>query len=87
VGALYIATAHALRNAKCVEAAKSVLLSGEQILKTEPLSHYHLAIHECLLGNLDKAKERLKHVFELDEGFRLKALDDPEFKAFWEALQ
>jgi len=85
-GALYVATAHALRHCEGAAAAKAVLAAGEQFLEDEAIFHYVLACYDSALGNLADAKEGLSRAFELEKGFRLKALDEPDLAPLWDSL-
>ncbi len=42
--------------------------------------HYNLACWECQLGELEVAKARLRHAFNLDAQLRLSALEDEDLK-------
>lgn len=48
------------------------------------LLHYNLACYECLLGDIEVARARLKHAIRLDERLKAKALDEEDLKAIWE---
>jgi hypothetical protein len=48
--------------------------------------HYHLACYECKMGNLELARVHLKQTFEIEEKFRVEALDDPVLKPLWDSL-
>lgn len=85
-GALYLATAHALRNCKGAGEARAVVVAGEPFLENEAAFHYMLACFDCALGNLDDAKEGLARAFELEKGLRLKALDEPDLAPLRESL-
>ena len=85
-GALYLATAHALRNSKGAAEARSVIVAGETFLGNEAVFHYMLACYDSALGNLEDAKEGLARAFELNKGLRSKALDEPDLAPLWESL-
>jgi hypothetical protein len=85
-GALYLATAHALRNCRGAVEAKAMVAAGEPFLENEAVFHYMLACYDSALGNLDDAKEGLTRAFELEKGFRMKALDEPDLAPLWESL-
>ena len=85
-GALYIATAHALRHFSGAAEAKTVIVAGEPFLEEEAVFHYMLACYDSALGNLDDAKEGLVRAFELKKGLRLAALDEPDLAPLWESL-
>ena len=50
------------------------------------LSKHNLACYECQIGDLQSARQRLRRCFELDEKFRLDALDDPDLMQRWDAI-
>jgi len=85
-GALYLATAHALRNCKGAAEAKVVLVAGEPFLEDEAVFHYMLACYDCALGNLHDAIDGLTRAFELEKCLRMKALDEPELAPVWDSL-
>jgi len=85
-GALYIATAHALRHFSGAAEAKTVIVAGEPFLEEEAVFHYMLACYDSALGNLDDAKEGLARAFELNKSLRLAALDEPDLTPLWESL-
>jgi len=77
-GALYVATAYALRNFSGPADVKTLIAAGEPLLEEEAIFHYMLACYDSALGNLGEAKEGLQRTFELDPAFKLKALDGPD---------
>jgi tetratricopeptide (TPR) repeat protein len=85
-GALYLATAHALRNCQGAAEARAVIAAGEPLLENEAVFYYMLACYDCALGNLEDAKEGLARAFELEINLRLKALDEPDLAPLWESL-
>jgi len=85
-GALYVATAHALRNCKGAAEARAMLVAGEPFLESEAVFHYLLACYDSALGNLEDAKEGVARAFELEKGLRVKALDEPDLAPLWESL-
>jgi tetratricopeptide (TPR) repeat protein len=85
-GALYVATAHALRHYSGAAEAKAMIVEGEPLLENEAIFHYMLACYDSALGNLEDAKEGLERAFELNKSLRLKALDEPDLAAVWESL-
>lgn len=64
--------------------ARDILLSGPQLLHTEPTFHYNLACYECALGNLDLARLHLEKSIELDKKFKDFAKNDPDLAALRE---
>jgi predicted Zn-dependent protease len=85
-GALYVATAHALRHYSGAAEARAVIVAGESYLEEEAVFHYMLACYDSALGNLDDAKEGLARAFELKKSLRLMALDEPDLAHLWESL-
>ena len=81
-----ISLAYATRRAQSIEAAKSILLEAVERLPEEPILHYNLACYECQLGELEVAKARLAHAFELEPKCRLIALDDEDLAPHWDSL-
>jgi hypothetical protein len=55
-GALYLATAHALRNSKGAADARAMIVAGEPLLENEAVLHYKLVFYISALGNLNDAK-------------------------------
>ena len=86
-GALYMATAHALRHCEGVSKAKAMLTKGESFLEKEAAFHFMLAGYQCQLGDLDGAKLRLGRAFRLNKGLRAKALDEPDLAPLWDSLR
>jgi Flp pilus assembly protein TadD len=81
-----ISLAYATRRAQTIEAAKSILLEAVERLPDEPILHYNLACYECQLGDLEVAKARLAHAFQLAPKCRLMALDDDDLAPLWDSL-
>ena len=86
-GALYLATADALRHSTGAAEAKAALLNGEAILENEATFHFMLAGYECQLGDHHSAKLRLGRAFTLNMGLQEKALDEPDLAPLWESLR
>jgi len=85
-GALYVATAYALRHHSGPAEAKAVIAASEPYFEEEAAFHFLLACYDSALGHVDEAKEGLQRAFELDPGLRLKALDDPDLAPVWDSL-
>ena len=81
-----ISLAYATRRAQSIEAAKCILLEAVERLPGEPILHFNLACYECQLGELEVAKARLAHAFELEPKCRLMALDDDDLAPLWDSL-
>ncbi len=64
--------------------ARDTLLSGPELLHTEPTFHYNLACYECALGHLDLARLHLEKSIELDKKFKDFAKNDPDLAALRE---
>jgi hypothetical protein len=78
--------AFATRRAESMEAANAILLEAVERLPGAAVLHCNLACYECVLGDLEVAKARLKHAFKLDPTLRLTALDDPDLEAVWNEI-
>ena len=81
-----ISLAYATRRAEFIEAAKIILLKAVERHPKEPLLHYNLACYERVMGEVEVAKARLKHVFKMSPGGRLMALEDEDLRAVWDSL-
>lgn len=84
--ALYLVTAYCVRRSENIEAARTILLAGESVLKDEAALHFNLACYECQLGNLEIARQRLAWAFKLDMAYREIALDDDDLKPLWSTI-
>ena len=81
-----ISLAYATRRAESVEAAKLILLEAVERHPKEPTIHYNLACYECVLGEVEVAKARLRRAFKLEPRYRLMALEDEDLSAVWNSL-
>jgi hypothetical protein len=45
-----------------------------------------LACCECLQGQIEVAKARLKHALKIESSLRMAALDEPDLEAIWDSL-
>jgi tetratricopeptide (TPR) repeat protein len=81
-----VSWANATRRADSIEAARLILLNAVKDNPNMALFYYNLACYECQLGNLDEAKKRLKQVFELEPGYRMKALEGEDLQVIWGAF-
>jgi tetratricopeptide (TPR) repeat protein len=77
--------AHALRKSGAIESAKAVLLDAVERHPENALFHFQLACYECQLGSIEVAKARLEHAVKLDPSLRVRALDERDLEAIWEA--
>jgi len=78
--------AYATRRADSIEAARRILSNAAERSPEVAIFQYNLACYECQLGDVDEAKRRLKRAFELEPGYRLKALDEADLEAVWSSL-
>ena len=78
--------AEATRQTVSVDAARNILLEAVERHPKDGATQYNLACYECLLGEMETAKARLDHAFELDSSLRLAALTDPDLERLWSAL-
>lgn len=85
-GSLYLDAAYAVRRARSLSEANTLLLRGERLLEDEPMFHFNLACYACLLGDLTRAKQRLSRAIELDKKLDVTALDDEDLKELWDSL-
>ena len=53
---------------------------------TDATIQFNLACYEAQMGSLDRAKAHLKRATEIDEKFRLMALEDPDLEPLWASL-
>ena len=74
----HISWAHAARHGESIEAARRILLTAVERLPEVAALQYNLACYECLLGELDVAKARLRHAFKLDAKLRQYARQDED---------
>ena len=81
-----VSLAYATRRADSIEAAKEVLLNAEAKFPKEAAIKYNLACYFCQAGDIQKAKNYLKKVFEIDLNWRMAALEDEDLKLLWESL-
>jgi Flp pilus assembly protein TadD len=78
-----VSWSYATRRADSVEAARLILLEAVERFPTAAILHYNLACYECLLGDVEVAKARLQHAFNLEPRYRLAALEDEDLEAVW----
>jgi tetratricopeptide (TPR) repeat protein len=78
--------AYATRRAESIEAAQRILLEAVERIPKAAIFHYNLACYECQRGDVEVAKARLQHAFNLDPKFRLKALEDEDLQPLWGTL-
>ncbi|MEA3210753.1 MAG: hypothetical protein QOE70_3810 [Chthoniobacter sp.] len=78
--------AYAARYGDSMEAARLILVNAVEDQPDAAILHFNLAGYECQLGNLEEAKARLHRAFELDEKYRLLALEDEDLEPVWASL-
>jgi tetratricopeptide (TPR) repeat protein len=81
-----ISIAYAIRRANSIQAAKEVLLNAESKFPKEAAIKYNLACYFCQTGDIQKARDYLQKVFEIDLNWRMAALEDEDLKVLWESL-
>lgn len=79
-----VSWAFASRRADSINTARLILLEAVERLPGAAVLHYNLACYECLLGDVEVARGRLKHAIGLDGNLRAKAIDEEDLKAIWE---
>jgi tetratricopeptide (TPR) repeat protein len=77
--------AYAARYGESIEAGRIILVNAVTDQPDAAVLHFNLAGYECQLRNLQEAKERLRRAFELDEKYRLLALEDQDLEPLWES--
>ncbi len=84
----WVAWAFALREQEEISAARDVLCTAEKWHgATSGLLHYNLACYECLLGQLDAARARLRRAIKMDKTWRAAAREDRDLAALWPELR
>jgi len=80
----WIDWANALREMDKIREAKAVLLEAQPIHgKTSAVLHFNLSRYQCLLGEMEDARERVRTACQIDAEFKTKALDEPDLSALW----
>ena len=82
----FVSLANATRRTESIEAARSILLTAVTGQPRVAIFHYYLACYDCQLGEIEVAKARLKHAFNLDPQLRMKALDDADLATVWTSM-
>ncbi len=85
-GSGYIQGAYCLHELGQTEDARLLLLGAPDQARQEPLYFYNLACYEAVLGNLESARNLLKHSFQLEEALRETARDDQDLEPLREWL-
>lgn len=73
----------ATRHHEGIPAARDILLEAMVRFPKEAMISYHLAGYAAQVGDLEDAKDCLRRAFRLDDGLRVKALDDPDLAPLW----
>ena len=81
-----ISLAYATRRTESIEAAKLILLEAVERHPKEPMIHYNLACYECVMGEVEVAKARLKHMLKIEPRMRMMALEDEDLRGVWDSL-
>jgi hypothetical protein len=78
--------AYATRRADRIKAARLILVNAVERQPDVAIFHYNLACYECRLGELEVAKFRLLHAFNLEPRYRIVALEDDDLEPLWNSL-
>jgi tetratricopeptide (TPR) repeat protein len=76
----------ATRQVQSIEAARAILLGALEINPNEPTIHYNLSCYESRLHHFKQAKRHLARAIQLDNRFRLIALDDHDLEPLWQKI-
>ncbi len=79
----FIHAAFCLHEMGDTKAARELLLGGPESLHHEPVYHYNLACYECVLGNLEEARQHFERSVQLDKKFKEYAKTDPDLAPLW----
>lgn len=82
-----VSWAYATRRVDSIEAGRLILLEAVERLPEAAILHYNLACYECLLGDVEVAKARLRHAFTLEPRYRERALEDQDLQTVWDSLK
>ena len=75
----WICWAYALRELQRVEEARAVLLEAEPLHGEKcAVLHYNLGCYYCLLGETEKALQRLHRAYKMHPPFKADAVYDPD---------
>lgn len=80
-GSGFIHLAFCLHELGLTGQAKAWLMSGPASIRQEANYFYNLACYECVLGNVDDARQLLAQSFALDPKYREHAKTDPDLNA------
>ena len=82
----WILWADAARRCNSVEAAHEILSRALKKFPDDAGVHFNLACYECLLGDMERAKDHLKKCFEIDPSWRITMLEDRRFEVLWKSI-
>jgi tetratricopeptide (TPR) repeat protein len=88
----WIQRSYALHELKRTREALDQLLPAAKRFPADATLHYNLACYECVLGNLEKAKQRLFETFRIAAAenclkeYQSIASEDSDLKPLWEFL-
>jgi tetratricopeptide (TPR) repeat protein len=89
----WIHRSYALHELKRTREALDQLLPAAKRFPKDATLRYNLACYECVLGNLEQAKQRLLETFKIAvtenclEEYRSTAAEDADLKPLWEFLR
>ena len=78
---LWLATA--TRHHEGIPAARDILLRAMVRFPREAAISFNLACYAAQSGDLEDAKDCLHRALSLDEGLKLRALDEPDLAPLW----
>ena len=81
-----ISWAYATRRAESIELARLILVDALDRHPLEALIHYNLACYDCVLQNLESAKEFLARALRLEPRMKEMALEDQDLEPLWPSL-
>jgi tetratricopeptide (TPR) repeat protein len=81
-----ISWSDSVRQYKSLEPARRILLNAERKLPHDAAIKFHLAKLESAFGRIDHAKVYLMQAFQREPKWKLRALDDKDFKALWNSF-
>ena len=82
----WLSWAHAARRCESIGDSDEILLRALAIHPTDAAIIYGLACNSSLSGRNTEAIKRLHEAFQLDDNYRIKALDDEDLKPLWESI-
>jgi Flp pilus assembly protein TadD len=80
----WINLAYAKRRCEGIESAEAILLRARRLHQDNATIEFNLACYASVTGRMVEAKERLRHVIELDKEVRRLALEDEDLKPLWD---